>query len=96
MECFCADLFVNITKAFGTVNCQILHSKLYDAGVKAVAFDWFSFYPTNRTPQTAVNGILSTSARLNHGIPQGSVFSGPLFLVYINELFLKETRYFCR
>jgi hypothetical protein len=83
---YCAGLFVDVMKAFDTVDHEVLLSRLYDAGVRGVAHRWFTSYLTGRSQSTKVEGHISDSAALPHGIPQGSVLSGPLFLIYVNNL----------
>lgn len=82
----CAGLFIDIMKAFDTVDHNILLQKLHDVGIRGIALDWFQSFLKGRTQQTSVNGHLSTIAPMNQGVPQGSVLAGPLFLIYINDM----------
>lgn len=81
-----SGLFLDIKKAFDTVDHNILLSKLYNCGVRGVALDWFCDYLSLRTQCVKVNGIFSDMGRIKCGVPQGSVLGPTLFLVYINDL----------
>lgn len=82
----CAGIFVDVMKAFDTVDHEILLNKLNLAGIRGVAQDWFRSYLTKRLQVTRVDDRVSGIGELKFGIPQGSVLSGLLFLVYINSL----------
>ena len=81
-----AVVFLDLKKAFDTVNHPILLSKLYSYGVKGNAYELLSSYLDNRTQRCAVNGVLSNSCTLTCEIPQGTVLGPLLFLLYINDL----------
>jgi len=80
-----AVVFLDLKKAFDTVNHPILLSKLYSYGVKGNAYELLSSYLDNRTQKCAVNGVLSKSCTLICGIPQGTILGPLLFLLYIND-----------
>lgn len=82
----CAGIFIDIMKAFDTVDHQILLTKLHDAGIRGTPLEWFRSYLLNRNHVTRVGSIESNMGTTRHGIPQGSVLSGPLFLIYVNSL----------
>ena len=70
------------------MNHRILLHKLYNYGVRAIAYEWFCSYLSDRYQFTCtcVNQAESDMREINCGAPQGSV-SGPLlFLVYVNDI----------
>ena len=70
-----AVVFLDLKKAFDTVNHPILLSKLYLYGVIGNAYELLSSYLGNRTQRCAVNGVISNTCTLTCGIPQGQ-YSG--------------------
>ena len=79
-------VFIDLQKAFDTVDHKILLAKLNHYGVRGVSNDWFKFYPSNRSQYVSINKYKSGLAALNCGVPQGSVLRPLLFLLYINDL----------
>lgn len=86
----CAGLFIDITKAFDTVNHDILIHKLYRAGFRGFILDWFKSYLKNRTQRVVIGEKSSDVKYINIGVPQGTVLGPLLFLIYINSIFLQK------
>ena len=74
---YCISIFVDLTKAFDTVDHEILLQKLEHYGIRGHANDFFRTYLTNRQQYTVINDAKSSLGKIECGVPQGSVL-GPL------------------
>jgi len=81
-----AGIYLDLQKAFDTVDHYILLNKVYKYGIRGKVWDWFKSYLTNRKQFVAIGDINSVTEVLHCGVPQGSILGPLLFLIYVNDI----------
>lgn len=84
-------LFLDLAKAFDTVNFKILFKTLENLGVRGKSLDLFKSYLTDREQKVKVNGKYSEPRSITCGVPQGTVLGPILYLIYANDLFSQQS-----
>ena len=79
-------VLIDLSKAFDTLNHDILLSELRYYGVSGVELRLLSNYLSDRVQYVEYLGAISQSRSIGVGVPQGSILEPPLFLFYINDL----------
>ena len=85
VKLFTCGIFLDLKKAFDTINHSILLKKLNHYGIRGIINDWFSSYLLGHSQVTEIDSNLSTINKISCGVPQGSVLGPLLFLIYIND-----------
>ena len=83
---YCAAVFIDLSKAFDTVDHVTLVDRLLKIGLSRQAVDWFSNYLSVRTQCVQFAGSSSSSLPVSKGVPQGSILGPLLFSIYVNNL----------
>jgi retron-type reverse transcriptase len=83
---YTAGVFIDLSKAFDTLDHSVLLKKLSHYGIRGLSNDWIANYLSNRQQCVLFNNQLSLYRSISCGIPQGSILSPLLFIIYINDI----------
>ena len=94
-EYICA-LFMDLSKAFDTINHDLMLAKLEAYGFSESSIQFMNSYLKDRTQKVQINNCFSKSGKLNVGVPQGSIIGPLLFNIFINDFtFFIENNFLC-
>jgi len=80
------SLFLDLSKAFDCCDHEILLDGLYHYGIRGISHKLFSNFLHNRMQCPKTGAFISSYKRISCGVPQGSVISPLIFLIYINDI----------
>ena len=86
-------VFLDLSKAFDSLEHDVLLKKLYKYGIRGIALKWFKSYLTDRTMRVKCNVAssgkteYSTYLNITYGTPQGSCLGPLIFLIFTNDLY---------
>ena len=79
-------VFLDLSKAFDTIDNEILFAKLEHYGIRDVALQWIKSYFSYRRQFVQINQTCSSTQTIKCGVPQGSILGPLFFILYINDL----------
>ena len=79
-------IYIDLRKAFDTVDHGTLLSRLQEYGIKNRELEWFSDYLFNRKQLVQYNNTTSETEYVTTGVPQGSILGPLFFLVHMNDI----------
>jgi hypothetical protein len=84
---FSIALFVDVSKAFDSIDHRLLLSKLHVYGIRGVALKLIESYLYNRYQYTVVNDVNSHYCKITMGLPQGSILGPLMYTIFVNDMF---------
>ena len=79
-------VFIDLKKAFDTIDHKLLLTKLEHYGIRGIAYDWIKSYLCERKQYVSVNSCNSEAMNVVCGVPQGSILGPKLVILYVNDI----------
>ena len=92
---YVVGVFIDLSKAFDSLNHHILLDKLKHIGIRGIPLQLFENYISNRSQSVYCNTKYSCSKTILTGVPQGSILGPLLFLVYIDDIINASSKLEC-
>lgn len=86
----CAAVFIDLAKAFDTVDRRMLLSKLENTGIRGPALSLLCSYLDDRLQGVQIGNDISSYQNIEYGVPQGTVLGPILFIIYLNHLLTQK------
>ena len=83
---FTAGVFIDLSKAFDSLDHNILIQKMNNYGIRGTPLKWFCSYLSDRYHYVQIENKKSKVLKVVRGVPQGSILGPILFNIYINDI----------